>query len=68
MGEYLWHIKKQEKKLRLKMSMAQEKFAILLGVSFATINRWGTSKYVPSIDVRRKWQPYFEKYNIEVEF
>lgn len=56
------------KKLRLKMSMVQEEFAILLGVSFATINRLETSKYVPSINIRRKLQPYFEKYNIEVEF
>ena len=56
------------KKLRLKMSMTQEEFAILLGVSFATINRLETSKYVPSINVIRKLHPYFEKYNIEVEF
>ena len=49
------------------MLMTQEEFAKLLDVSFATINRWETGKYVPTIKVRRKLQPYFEKYNIEVD-
>ena len=59
--------KETVKKLRLKMLMTQEEFAKLLDVSFATINRWETGKYVPTIKARRKLQPYFEKYNIEVD-
>lgn len=49
------------------MLMTQKEFAKLLDFSFATINRWETGKYVPTIKVRRKLQPYFEKYNIEVD-
>lgn len=59
--------KEAVKKLRLKMLMTQEDFAILLDVSFATINRWETGKYVPTIKARRKLQPYFEKYNITID-
>ena len=59
--------KESVKKLRLKMLMPQEEFAKLLDVSFAIINRWETGKYIPTIKVRRKLQPYFEKYNIEAD-
>lgn len=59
--------KEAVKKLRLKMLMTQDEFAKLLDVSFATINRWETGKYVPTIKVRRKLRPYFEKYNFEVD-
>lgn len=59
--------KEAVKKLRLKMLMTQEEFAILLDVSFATINRWETGKYIPTIKARRKLRPYFKKYNIEVD-
>ena len=55
--------KEAVKKLRLKMLMTQDEFAKLLDVSFATINRWETGKYVPTIKARRRLQPYFEKYN-----
>ena len=59
--------KEAVKKLRLKMLMTQEEFAKLLDVSFATLNRWETGKYIPTIKARRKLQPYFEKYNIDVD-
>ncbi len=59
--------KEAVKKLRLKMLMNQEEFAKLLDVSFATINRWETGKYIPTIKARRILQPYFEKCNIEVD-
>lgn len=59
--------KETAKKLRLKMLMTQEEFAKLLDASFATINRWETGKCIPIIKARRKLQPYFEKYNIEVD-
>lgn len=49
--------KETVKKLSLKMLMTQEEFAKLLDVSFATINRWETGKYIPTIKDRRKLQP-----------
>lgn len=55
------------KKLRNKMLTTLAKFAEMLNVSFATINRWETDKYKPTMKTRRKLQPYFEKYNIEVD-
>ena len=64
--EYLW-LKIESQKIKLKMLMTQEKFVKLLDVYFAIINWWKTGKYVPTIKVRRKLQPYFEKYNIEVD-
>ncbi len=48
--------KEAVKKLRLNMLMTQEEFAKLLDVSFATINRWETGKYIPTIKARRKLQ------------
>lgn len=59
--------KEAVKKLRLKMLMTQEEFAKLLDVSFATINRWETGKYVQTIKAKRKLQPYFGKYNITID-
>lgn len=38
--------KEAVKELRLKMLMSQEEFAKLLDVSFVTINRWETGKYI----------------------
>lgn len=49
------------------MLMTQDEFAKLLNVSFATINRLETDKYVPTIKAKRKLQPYFEKYNITID-
>lgn len=54
------------KKLIFKMLLTKKEFVKLLDVCFVTINRWKTDKYVPTIKVRRKLQPYFEKYNIEI--
>ena len=55
------------KKLRNKMILSQMEFANLLGVSFASVNRWETGRYEPTIKVKRKLSPLFIKYNIEVE-
>ncbi len=54
------------KKLIFKMLLTKKEFVKLLDVYFATINRWKTGKYVPTIKARIKLQPYFEKYNIEI--
>lgn len=55
------------KKLRNKLILTQTEFGKLLGVSFATINRWEGGKFKPTIKLRRKLAPYFEKYGIEVD-
>ncbi len=54
-------------KLRKKMLLTQTEFANLLGVSFGTVNRWESGKYEPTMKIKRKLAPYFEKYMIEVE-
>lgn len=46
--------KETVKKLRFKMLMTQEIFAKLLDDSHATINRWKTGKYIPTIKSRGK--------------
>ena len=55
------------KKIKHEILLTKEDFTKLLDVSFTTINRWETGKYVPTIKARRKLQPYFEKRNIEVD-
>lgn len=55
------------KKLRKKMILTQTEFANMFEVSFGTVNRWESGKYRPTTKVKRKLQPYFEKYNIDVD-
>ncbi|MDY4182886.1 MAG: helix-turn-helix transcriptional regulator [Candidatus Onthovivens sp.] len=55
------------KKLRKKMLLTQTEFANLFEVSFGTVNRWESGKYRPTMKIKRKLQPYFEKYNIDVD-
>ena len=55
------------KKLRNKMLLTQMEFAEYLGVSFASINRWETGRFDPTMKIKRKLAPLFEKYEIEVE-
>lgn len=55
------------KALRHRLILSQTEFAELLGVSFATVNRWENGYFDPTIKIKRKLKPYFEKYNIEVE-
>ena len=55
------------KKLRNKMILSQMEFANLLGVSFASVNRWETGRYEPTIKVKRKLAPLFKEYGIEVK-
>ena len=42
------------KELREKIILSQQEFANLIGVSFASINRWETGKHEPMIKVKRK--------------
>lgn len=55
------------KLLRRKMLFTQTEFAKYLGVSFATINRWESGEYEPTMKLKRKLAPLFEQYSIEVE-
>ena len=55
------------KKLRHKLILTQMELGELLGVSFATVNRWEAGKFKPTTKLKRKLAPYFEKYGIEVE-
>lgn len=55
------------KKLRSKMLLTQMEFSQLLGVSFASINRWETGRFEPTMKIKRKLAPIFRKYRIEVE-
>lgn len=54
------------KKLRNKMLLTQSEFAKELGVSIASVARWETGENEPTMKVKRKLVPLFEKYNIEV--
>lgn len=47
-------IGKRIKAIRLKLLMSQTEFASLLGVSFATVNRWENGKTEPSYRALRK--------------
>ena len=58
---------KSIKKLRSKMLLTQMEFAQFLGVSFASINRWETGRFEPTMKIKRKLAPIFRKYRIEVE-
>lgn len=42
------------KELRNKLILSQQEFAVLLNVSFSSINRWETGKHEPTIKVKRK--------------
>lgn len=54
-------------KLRKKLLLTQMEFAEYMGVSFATINRWERGRFDPTIKMKRKLQPLFDKYGIELE-
>lgn len=42
------------KQLRLKLIVTQEELAEILGVSFASVNRWEKGHFTPTIKIRRK--------------
>lgn len=52
------------KQLRKKMQLSQEEFAKVLGISFASVNRYENGKFKPTIKVKRKLKDLFIKYNI----
>ncbi len=52
------------KKLRKEMVLSQVEFAELLGVSFASVNRWEQGHHEPTIKIKRKLKGLFKEYNI----
>ena len=55
------------KELRNKLLLTQTEMGELLGVSFATINRWENDHYEPTIKVKRKIKELSEKNNLNFE-
>ena len=59
--------RKLVKELREKLIITQEELAALLGVSFASINRWETGKHEPTIKIKRKIVELCKENNIDLE-
>ena len=57
----------QVKYVRNQLKLSQKKFADLLGVSFATINRWENSKNEPSQLAKNSFYDFCENNFIDVE-
>lgn len=58
---------KMIKALREKMTLSQTEFAEVLGVSFASVNRWETGKHEPTIKIKRKLKALFREYDIKLD-
>lgn len=52
------------KELRTKMTLSQIEFAQVLGVSFASVNRWETGKHEPTIKIKRKIKALMREYDV----
>lgn len=57
----------QVKKVRSILNYSQDKLAQMLGVSFATINRWENSKNEPSKLAQKSFYDFCESNFIDVE-
>lgn len=55
------------KKVRSFLGVSQDKFAQMLGVSYATINRWENSKNEPSKLAQKSFFDFCESNFIKVE-
>ena len=63
----IMNYKKLVKELRDKLIITQEELAVLLGVSYASINRWETGKHEPTTKIKRKIVEICKQYNIDME-
>lgn len=54
------------KELRRKLFMTQEEFAKVLGVSYASINRWENGAHEPTMKIKRKLRSLFNEYDIKI--
>lgn len=59
--------RKAIKELREKLLVSQNELAKMLGVSFATVNRWENGRFEPNYKAKRKLQDLFEKNGIVLE-
>lgn len=55
------------KELRSKMTLSQVEFSQLLGVSFASVNRWETGKHEPTIKIKRKIKALMREYDVKAD-
>ena len=53
--------------LREKLVISQMELADMLGVSFASVNRWERGHHEPTIKAKRKILNLCEEYNINIE-
>lgn len=58
---------KAVKELRKKLLVPQMELAKMIGVSFATVNRWERGRYEPSYKAKRKLRELFKKNGIVLE-
>lgn len=56
------------KELRSSMKLTQTQLANILGVTFATVNRWENGRCVPVGKVRARLVSLCKKHKIKVEF
>ena len=54
------------KELRTKMLLSQKEMAQLLGVSYASINRWENGVHEPTLKIKRKLRSLFNEYEIKI--
>ncbi len=55
------------KTLRKRMLVTQSELAEILGVSFASVNRWENEEHEPTMKIKRKLALLFKEHNISIE-
>lgn len=55
------------KELKEKLLISQMELVMMLGVSFATVNRWENGHFEPSYKAKRQLSDLFKKYHITLE-
>lgn len=55
------------KKIREELLISQSELAEMLGVSFASVNRWENGHFEPTIKAKRKLRDLCIKNNIKME-
>ncbi len=55
------------KELRQKALITQEELAVMLNVSFVTVNRWENGHFEPTMKAKRNLVRLFKKHNIVME-
>ena len=55
------------KKIRLQGFLTQDEFAKIIGVSFATVNRWEMGRTIPAIKTMKKIDGYCKTIGIDCD-